>query len=88
MSSPRGTLYVMERKLPKPEDRHPNALRDPAQLQTAGRVQGRDSAKQEERRKAMQDFVGIRNERAESFDALVYIRSLRRDDRRERFRQE
>jgi hypothetical protein len=78
----------MERKLLNPEDHHWNTLRDRARLQAADHPQGYDPRKQEERRKAMQDFVGIRNKRAGSFDATAYVRNLRRDDRRERFRQE
>ncbi|MGD1069749.1 MAG: CopG family transcriptional regulator [Bryobacteraceae bacterium] len=38
----------------------------------------------EERKRAMQEFVGIRRERSGSPDAVEYVRSLRRGDRLER----
>ena len=41
-------------------------------------------AKRDEQMKAMQAFVGIRNERSEPLDAVKYVRSLRRGDRLDR----
>ncbi len=41
-------------------------------------------SKRDEQAKAMQEFVGIRKNRAESVDAVKYIRSLRRGGRLER----
>ncbi len=38
----------------------------------------------DERRKAMQDFVGIRKRRAASLDSTDYVRSLRRGNRLDR----
>jgi hypothetical protein len=40
--------------------------------------------KLDERRKAMQAFVGIRKNRPEFSDPVEYVRQLRRDDRLER----
>jgi hypothetical protein len=39
---------------------------------------------QEERRKAMQAFIGIRRETSPALDAVEYVRSLRRGDRFDR----
>jgi metal-responsive CopG/Arc/MetJ family transcriptional regulator len=50
-------------------------------------VRERYLGKQDEQRKAMQEFVGISKERAEPLDANAYIRSLRRSDRLDRLRQ-
>ena len=50
-------------------------------------VRERYLGKQDEQRKAMQEFVGIRKERAETLDANAYVRSLRRSDRLDRLRQ-
>ncbi|HEX4772681.1 MAG TPA: CopG family transcriptional regulator [Bryobacteraceae bacterium] len=36
---------------------------------------------QDQRRNAMQAFVGIRKDRSKSFDAAEYVRSLRRGNR-------
>jgi len=44
--------------------------------------------KRDEQAKAMQEFVGIRKNRAESIDAVEYVRSLRRSDRFERLSEE
>lgn len=41
----------------------------------------------EERRAAMQAFVGIRQQRSDSQDAAEYVRHLRRGDRIERLRK-
>jgi hypothetical protein len=40
--------------------------------------------KQDEQRKAMEEFVGIRTNRPEQADAVRYIRRLRADDRLDR----
>jgi metal-responsive CopG/Arc/MetJ family transcriptional regulator len=47
-------------------------------------VRDRYLGKREEQAKAMQEFVGIRKNRAQSIDAVAYIRSLRRGDRLDR----
>jgi metal-responsive CopG/Arc/MetJ family transcriptional regulator len=47
-------------------------------------VRDRYLGKREEQAKAMQEFVGIRKNRAHSIDAVAYIRSLRRGDRLDR----
>lgn len=39
----------------------------------------------EKRKKAMQEFVGIRKDGPEAIDATEYVRELRRDNRIERF---
>ncbi len=46
----------------------------------------RHLAKGDGQAKAMQEFVGIRQDRSESTDAVRYIRSLRRGDRWERLK--
>lgn len=43
--------------------------------------------KQDERRKAMQEFVGIRGEGSETFDAVEEVQSLRRGKRLEQLHQ-
>jgi len=40
--------------------------------------------KRDEQAKAMQEFVGIRQEPSESLDAVEYVRSLRRGNRLDR----
>ena len=40
-------------------------------------VRERYFGKQDERKKAMEEFVGIRKERCETLDAVEYVRSLR-----------
>jgi len=47
-------------------------------------VRERYLGKQDERMKAMQEFVGIRRNRSEFADAVKYIRRLRADDRIDR----
>jgi hypothetical protein len=42
----------------------------------------------EEQKKAMQEFVGSRREKASAPDAVSYIRDLRRGDRLERLRRQ
>jgi hypothetical protein len=42
---------------------------------------------QDERMKAMQEFVGIRKERSEPVETVEYVRSLRRGDRLDRIRK-
>jgi len=51
-------------------------------------VRDRYLGKRDEQAKAMQEFVGIRKNRAESIDAVEYVRSLRRSDRFERLSEE
>ncbi len=50
-------------------------------------VRERYLGRQDEQMKAMQEFVGIRKERANALDAVAYIRTLRRGDRLERLRK-
>jgi metal-responsive CopG/Arc/MetJ family transcriptional regulator len=50
-------------------------------------VRDRYLGKREEQAKAMQEFVGIRKNRAESIDAVAYIRNLRRGDRLDRLNE-
>ena len=38
----------------------------------------------DERKKAMQEFVGLRKERSEPVDAVEYVQNLRRGERRDR----
>jgi len=47
-------------------------------------VRERYLGKQDERKKAMEEFVGIRKESAESSDAAAYVRRLRRGNRLDR----
>lgn len=50
-------------------------------------VRDRYLGKREEQAKAMQEFVGIRKNRAQSIDAVEYIRGLRRGDRLDRLNE-
>lgn len=50
-------------------------------------VRDRYFSSQDERMKAMQQFVGIRRKRSESLSALAYVRRLRRGDRPDRLYQ-
>lgn len=47
-------------------------------------VRERYVGERDERRKAMQEFVGIRKGRSEPRDAVEYVRDLRRSDRLDR----
>jgi hypothetical protein len=78
----------MEPKLLKREDQPPNAFAAGVRPQEADCAQGYDPGKQGKRRKAMQDLVGIRNERAEHLNAGAYIRSLRVNGRLNRLQEE
>jgi predicted transcriptional regulator len=42
----------------------------------------------EERRKAMEAFVGLRKRRFANVDAVEYVRKLRKDDRLQRFHKQ
>lgn len=50
-------------------------------------VRERYLGRQDEQRKAMQEFVGIRKGHSEPLDAAQYVRGLRRGDRLERLRK-
>lgn len=47
-------------------------------------VRERYFGSQEQRIKAMQEFIGIRKHRSEPHDAVEYVQSLRRSDRLDR----
>ena len=44
-------------------------------------VRERYLSRHDRKRQAMQEFVGIRKERSECFDAVEYVRTIRRGDR-------
>ncbi len=47
-------------------------------------VRDRYFGRHDQRRKAMQEFVGIRKGRSEALDSVDYVRTLRRGDRLDR----
>jgi hypothetical protein len=90
---PRCTLYIMRRTQLYLNDHLWNALHTRAQSQKTTiselvreAIRERYLGKQDEQRKAMQEFVGIRKDRPEPLEATAYLRILRRSDRMDRLR--
>ena len=88
-------IYIMRRTQLYLDDHLWNALHARARSRKTSiselvreAVRDRYLGKRDEQAKAMQEFVGIRKDRAESIDAVEYVRSLRRSDRFERLSEE
>jgi len=91
----RCIIYIMRRTQLYLDDHLWNALHARARSRKTSiselvreAVRDRYLGKRDEQAKAMQEFVGIRKDRAESIDAVEYVRSLRRSDRFERLSEE
>jgi hypothetical protein len=94
LSAPlRCALYIMRRTQLYLDDHLWNALQAHARSKKTTiselvreAIRERYLGKQDEQRKAMQEFVGIRKDRPEPLEATAYVRSLRRSDRLDRLR--